>query len=117
MTFSSGAKYHGTFAAGKFNGQGTLYYPNGDVYCGNWVGGKKDGHGTYIYKASGARVDGTWMLNILQRGSFTDKYGNTYSNVRQIDMKFGSRNERYTGDASTSDGKADNTFTDNDMRS
>lgn len=31
LTYDSGAKYHGAFKDGKFEGQGTMYYPNGDA--------------------------------------------------------------------------------------
>ena len=79
MTFASGVKYHGSFSAGKYEGQGTMYYANGDIYCGEWLGGVKHGKGTYIYKESGAQVEGTWLENVLQRGVFTDKFGNAYS--------------------------------------
>ena len=78
MTYDSGAKYQGTFAGGKYAGQGTMFYANGDIYTGEWVGGKKDGTGTYIYKASGAKVTGLWKMNVLQTGSFTDKFGSVY---------------------------------------
>ena len=79
MTYESGAKYHGAFKGGKFNGQGTMFYANGDIYCGEWVDGKKSGTGTYCFKASGAKVQGTWVDNKLTTGAFIDKFGNAFT--------------------------------------
>lgn len=78
LTFSSGAKYHGSFSEGKYHGQGTMYYANGDIYTGEWAAGKKEGAGTYFFKATEAKVVGTWAGNVLQSGTFSDKYGNAY---------------------------------------
>ena len=79
MTFAGGAKYHGTFKEGKKNGQGTQFYANGDIYTGEWAEGQKHGAGCYIYKETGAKVEGTWVENVLARGVFTDKFGNAYT--------------------------------------
>ena len=79
MTFASGAKYHGAFSAGKFSGAGAMYYANGDIYTGEWADGKKSGTGTYIYKETGAKLKGVFEGGLLKSGTFTDKYGNTYS--------------------------------------
>ena len=65
MTYDGGAKYHGTFKAGQRDGSGTFYYANGDIYTGDWASGKKSGTGTYIFKATSARVSGTWKENKL----------------------------------------------------
>ena len=32
-------------------GEGTLFYSNGDIYTGTWEAEKKAGQGTYMYKA------------------------------------------------------------------
>jgi hypothetical protein len=79
MTWASGAKYHGAFGAGKFEGQGTMFYPNGDIYTGEWAGGKKHGAGTYIFKESGTKMEGNWVANVLQSGTFSDKFGNQFT--------------------------------------
>ena len=78
MVYASGAKYQGTFGDGKYHGQGTMFYANGDIFTGEWVGGKKDGTGTYIFKENGSKVSGVWKMNVLQSGTFTDKYGSVY---------------------------------------
>ena len=85
MSYSSGAKYHGAFAGGKFDGQGTMFYANGDCYTGEWTAGQKNGNGTYIYKASGAKVSGSWCKNILVDGAFVDQFGNTYKGAFAAD--------------------------------
>ena len=38
-------------------GEGTMYYYNGDVYIGNWFQDKRSGKGTYTWKA-GAKYEG-----------------------------------------------------------
>lgn len=40
-------------------GEGTMYYYNGDVYIGNWFQDKRSGKGTYTWKA-GAKYEGEW---------------------------------------------------------
>ena len=40
-------------------GQGTMYYYNGDVYNGNWEADKREGYGEYKY-ANGAFYRGEW---------------------------------------------------------
>jgi len=79
MTFSTGAKYQGSFREGVYEGQGTMFYANGDIYTGDWAAGLKHGAGCYLYKATGARLQGTWVENVLASGVFTDKFGNAYS--------------------------------------
>ena len=66
-------------SGGVFSGQGTMYYANGDIYTGEWAAGKKEGNGTYIFKATEAKVAGTWAANVLVSGTFSDKYGNAYT--------------------------------------
>ena len=79
MNFSGGAKYHGSFNHGKYEGTGTMFYASGDIFTGEWAAGKKHGTGMYLYKASGAKLAGKWLSNILVEGSFVDKFGNTYT--------------------------------------
>ena len=42
---------------GKINGQGTLWYADGDQYQGEWRDGKMHGRGTYTY-ADGDQYEG-----------------------------------------------------------
>ena len=44
---------------GKINGQGTLWYADGDRYEGEWRDGKMHGRGTYTY-ADGDQYEGDW---------------------------------------------------------
>ena len=39
IDFNDGGKYVGQVADYKFDGEGTYFYPNGDVYKGNWYKG------------------------------------------------------------------------------
>ena len=79
MEFSTGAKYHGTFTDGKIEGQGTMYYANGDIFTGEWMAGKKNGSGCYIFKESSTKMQGKWVENQLIEGVFSDKFGNKYT--------------------------------------
>jgi len=71
-------KYQGCWKDGKQHGEGTMFYPNGDIYTGQWVEGKKHGTGTYIFKATDTKASGEWEANVLTKGSFVDCFGNTY---------------------------------------
>lgn len=79
MELASGHKYHGAMAAGKMSGTGTMYYPNGDIYTGGWEAGLKSGAGTYFFAASGTKVAGMWVSNVLSSGEFSDKHGNKFT--------------------------------------
>ena len=47
------------FSGGKFNGQGTITFADGNKYVGKWKDGRKHGHGTYTY-ADGRVKKGIW---------------------------------------------------------
>ncbi len=49
--------YEGRFTEGKFDGKGTLIYPNGAKYAGQFKDGKFDGLGTYT-QADGVEYKG-----------------------------------------------------------
>ena len=51
--------YEGEWVDGKINGQGTLWYADGDQYQGEWRDGKMHGRGTYTY-ADGDQYEGDW---------------------------------------------------------
>ena len=60
-------------------GEGTMYYYNGDVYIGNWFQDKRSGKGTYTWKA-GAKYEGEW-----KEDKKTDRalwYGPTSQNMK-----------------------------------
>ena len=50
-----GYQYVGDFKKGKFDGYGTLYYPEGGKYAGYWKENKKHGKGIF-YTKNGSRV-------------------------------------------------------------
>jgi hypothetical protein len=52
-------RYEGEWVDGKINGQGTLWYADGDQYQGEWRDGKMHGRGTYTY-ADGDQYEGDW---------------------------------------------------------
>ena len=60
------AKYVGEVSNGVPNGQGTIYFPEGDRYIGEFKAGRFGGIGTYIY-AGGSRKSGEWKGGELNR--------------------------------------------------
>ena len=65
-TYLAGAKYRGSFRAGRPAGTGTLYYPNGDIYKGGWEENGPYGRGV-MYYANGRTTGGIWLDGKLQR--------------------------------------------------
>lgn len=53
------AKYTGTFANGQPDGDGVIYYANGERYRGRWALGSFNGKGT-LYLPDGTEVTGFW---------------------------------------------------------
>ena len=51
--------YDGEYKDGKFDGQGTYIWSDGDMYEGEWKDGKVHGQGTYTY-SSGTKYVGEW---------------------------------------------------------
>lgn len=51
--------YKGCFRIGKYNGQGSIKYPNGDKYEGEFLNGRRNGHGRMVYK-DGKEYEGSW---------------------------------------------------------
>ena len=52
-------KYIGQLKDGKYNGEGTYYFANGDRYEGQWKDDKRNGQGTHYY-ADGHKYVGQW---------------------------------------------------------
>ena len=71
-------EYSGEFKEGKFNGQGTLTWANGDMYVGEFKNGTFHGQGTYTYlngsKYVGEHKDG----KMNGQGSATFANGDKY---------------------------------------
>jgi uncharacterized caspase-like protein len=53
------AKYIGTFSNGQPDGDGVIYYANGERYRGRWALGSFNGKGT-LYMPDGTEVTGFW---------------------------------------------------------
>jgi hypothetical protein len=51
--------YVGNFKDDKYDGQGTLSYPDGEKYFGEWKDGKLNGYGTKIW-SDGSKYVGEW---------------------------------------------------------
>ena len=50
----------GDWVAAKKQGQGELYYANGDMFRGEWVQDRASGHGVLMY-ANNNRYEGQWL--------------------------------------------------------
>lgn len=51
LELSQESFYEGSFAAGKFHGEGTLREPNGETYVAQWVRGERRGKGKLVKEA------------------------------------------------------------------
>lgn len=92
----NGDTYDGYFSKGKRKGEGTMYYDNGDVYIGEWdndvrcghgelkkkngdifigeyVNDKRNGEGVLHIVASKRRLEGVWVDDYFQGGSYFDE--------------------------------------------
>ena len=58
--------YEGEWVDGKINGQGTLWYADGDQYQGEWRDGKMHGRGLYTFP-NGNKYDGDWQNDVKER--------------------------------------------------
>lgn len=100
-----GGRYIGRFGAdGKFGGEGTMVYANGDVYAGGWAGGKKHGFGRYLFKntasatsdegrrgysyegewAGGRMTSGRWVLQAGDSGAGGDSLSYNAEVIDQV---------------------------------
>lgn len=52
----------GSFAADKLEGDGVMYYHNGDIYSGGFKAGKKHGSGQMFFKVAEAAVWECWHV-------------------------------------------------------
>ena len=70
-------KYEGYFKNGKAEGNGTVYYNNGDIFKGefkNWV---KEGKGIYYYH-NGDRIEAQFKNDLPIKGTYFYKNGEKY---------------------------------------
>ena len=74
----AGGQYVGEFKDGKFSGQGTFSYKNGDKYVGEWKEDNVDGWGIYTH-ANGDKYVGEYKdYRMNGIGNFTFANGNRY---------------------------------------
>ena len=92
--FDKNYKYEGEINKNYIpNGDGNLYYPNGDYYFGEFVNGKKEGIGEYHYK-DGTIYIGNWLNDLKQgEGCIINpqdkwKFNGIFSKDNFIDGKF-----------------------------
>ena len=76
---SSGFVYDGMFKDGKFNGDGVLIDPDGNVYKGNFVGGKRlviqmQGIETLYFDDQTQVKDGFFIDDNFQQGTIVITY-------------------------------------------
>ena len=71
--------YVGERENGKYNGQGTLTFRDGDKYVGEWKEGKYHGQGTYTYP-DGRKYVGEYKDGKKWNGTQYDKNGNILRN-------------------------------------
>jgi hypothetical protein len=55
-------RYEGQFKAGKYEGQGTMYYPDGAKYTGAWKANRRNGIGKLI-DPNGGITEGMWEMS------------------------------------------------------
>lgn len=72
ITTDGGNKYNGEMLDGKYDGNGTLKYKNGDIYVGEFKSGMFNGKGKYTNKASGKTTFAIWQNGIAIK--YIDEY-------------------------------------------
>jgi len=69
--WANGDMYVGEFKDGIYHGQGTYTHPNGDKYVGEHKEGKQNGQGTFT-SANGDKYDGKWKDGKMHgQGTYT----------------------------------------------
>lgn len=74
IRFGTGLWYEGSIRNNKYNGIGTMTYPNGSYYKGEWLNAKKHGQGMFVElsKSSVVKVyEGTFVDDVLAEGTLT----------------------------------------------
>ncbi len=78
LTLPNGDKYHGSFAADKFDGEGTYFSANGDIYSGSWKAGVKQGEGQMMYAKDESQLVGSWHKGHMVTGKWIWKDGTSW---------------------------------------
>ena len=74
--------YTGHFVMGQINGNGTMYWKNGDRYQGNWLNGQREGQGIIVYAEDNDLLSysGSWKGDrMLGTGTLIWKNGDHYT--------------------------------------
>ena len=66
--------YVGERENGKYHGQGTLTFREGDKYVGEWKNGERHGQGTYTW-SDGSKYVGEYKDGEQWNGTYEDKDG------------------------------------------
>ena len=66
--YPDGSKYEGSWMNNGRHGWGRYTYPNGDTYEGEWAQDRRHGQGTYTYAQTSSRYEGTWSHGNMQDG-------------------------------------------------
>ena len=70
--FCSGGHYIGEFANGELEGEGSLFYKEGDEYSGGWTRNVKNGFGVYKWVSVRQGHDDSFGTLTLSHFSFSD---------------------------------------------
>lgn len=102
--YPSGARYEGNFRDGKIQGEGILYFSDGNKYIGNWVNQYREGKGKMIFTSGDVyrgefkhgRINGKGIMDFVSG----DKYEGNWSNDLQHGNGnyFYSNGDRYEGE-------------------
>ena len=86
-------KYYGATKGGKPNGQGKMYFADGDQYVGEFKDGKRHGKGTYFY-ADGDKYVGQWQYDKKHgQGTYTFSSGRVNSGIYENDKYIGTKKD------------------------
>ena len=72
--------YVGERENGKYHGQGTLTFRDGDKYVGEWKNGERHGQGTYTW-SDGSKYVGEYKVGEPWNGTYDDKDGKIFVKV------------------------------------
>ena len=72
-------RYVGNWNRGEKNGEGTYFFPNGDMYIGKWSNGKQHGEGTYLF-SNKDKYEGKWKHGKQHgEGTYFFRKGDTFA--------------------------------------
>eukprot|EP00475_Leptophrys_vorax_P045524 TRINITY_DN9474_c0_g1_i4.p1 TRINITY_DN9474_c0_g1~~TRINITY_DN9474_c0_g1_i4.p1 ORF type:complete len:753 (-),score=171.28 TRINITY_DN9474_c0_g1_i4:1171-3429(-) len=94
---------------GQMNGQGSMYYPNGNIFVGTWVNGQKEGPGSFVWN-DGRKFNGNYAAGKPNGfGTFMNALGERYEG-NYVDGKKHGKGQYHFQDNSVYDGDWENNF-------